>query len=433
MPTTKRDTMHWSDDGRLHFALGIEDTFVPQARPGERPIDEYELTDHYRQYAADLGLAVDVGAELLRWGVPWYRVAPEPGVWDWSWVDGVMQRFRETGLRPVVDLLHYGTPLWLDGQFAHPDYPAHVTEYAARFAARYGDVATDYTPVNEPVIHALFSGEYGYWPPYLTGAEGSARIASALAKGFVSTQHAITRELGDAATFVHVDAGIRYVGDVDAPEHRDTVARLRAQTFLVEDLVTGGVDDAHPLVGRLRSGGVTDADLDWFRQHAVRPDVMGVNYYPLHSTEVFEAGVHHGGGFADPRPYEDTGVEGLRDVLTTYAERYGAPVMLTETCVTGSVEERIGWLDASVTAVRGLRDEGVPVVGYTWWPLFDMYEWTWRHTDAPRQEHLLTMGLFDLVEDGAGGLDRRRNPVADAFAAHTRQERAVAAALSATT
>ena len=105
MPTTKRDTMHWSDDGRLHFALGIEDTFVPQARPGERPIDEYELTDHYRQYAADLGLAVDVGAELLRWGVPWYRVAPEPGVWDWSWVDGVMARFRETGLRPVVDLL----------------------------------------------------------------------------------------------------------------------------------------------------------------------------------------------------------------------------------------------------------------------------------------------------------------------------------------
>jgi len=424
--------MHWSDDGRLHFALGIEDTFVPQGRPGERPIDEYELTDHYRQYAADLGLAVDVGAELLRWGVPWYRVAPAPGVWDWSWVDGVMQRFRETGLRPVVDLLHYGTPLWLAGEFANPDYPAHVTEYAARFAARYGDVATDYTPVNEPVVHALFSGEYGYWPPYLTGAEGSARIAAALAKGFVTTQHAVARELGPAARFVHVEAGIRYTGAVDAPEHRETVARLQAQAFLVEDLVTGGVDDAHPLVGRLRSGGVTDADLDWFHEHAVRPDVMGVNYYPLHSTEVFERGVHHSGGFADPRPYEDTGTEGLRDVLRTYAERYGAPVMLTETCVTGSVGERVAWLDESVAAVHDLRAEGVPVVGYTWWPLFDMYEWTWRYTDAPRQEHLLTMGLFDLVEDGDGGLDRRRNPVADAYAAHARRARAEGAALTAT-
>ena len=33
-----------------------------------------------------------------------------------------------------------------------------------------------------------------------------------------------------------------------------------------------------------------------------------------------------------------------------------------------------------------MRSEGTPIVGYTWWPLFDMYEWTWRHTDrsAPR-------------------------------------------------
>ena len=42
---------------------------------------------------------------------------------------------------------------------------------------------------------------------------------------------------------------------------------------------------------------------------------MGVNYYPRHSTEVFEAGVHHGGGFADPRPDQDAGVDGLREVL----------------------------------------------------------------------------------------------------------------------
>jgi len=419
--------MHWSDDGRLHFALGIEDTFVPQARPGERAIDEYELTDHYGRYASDLGLAVDVGAELLRWGVPWYRVSPEQGVWDWSWVDRVMDRFRETGLTPVVDLLHYGTPTWLDGQFANPDYPTHVTEYAARFAARYGDVATDYTPVNEPVIHALFTGEYGYWPPYLTGAAGSARMATALATGFVSTQHAIARELGDAARFVHVEAGIRYVGDVDAPEHRDTVARLRDQVFLVEDLVTGGVGPDHPLAAGLVAHGTTPAQLDWFREHAVRPDVMGVNYYPLHSTEVFERGVHHGGGFADPRPYRDTGTEGLRDVLTTWAERYGAPVMLTETCVTGSVDERIAWLDSSVATLHELRGEGLPVVGYTWWPLFDMYEWTWRHTEEPRSEHLLTMGLYDLVEDGTGGLDRRRNPVADAFARHARSAAAIAA------
>lgn len=407
--------MKWFDDGSLHFALGIEDTFVPQSRAGERPIDEYELTEHYDKVETDLGLATAVGAEMVRWGVPWYRVAPTPETWDWSWVDRALESFEAEGLRPLVDLLHYGTPLWLDDQFANPDYPERMAEFASRFAERYGHYATDYTPVNEPMIHALFSGEYGYWPPYREGPSGLASIASALSRGFVLTQQGIAEQLGNRATFLHVDAGMRYVGDVDAPEHRDTVARLREQTFLVEDLVTGRVDQAHPLLAQLRRGGVTDEQLAWFADNAVQPDVMGVNYYPLHSTEVFERGVHHGGGFADPRPFFDAGTDGLREVLTTYAERYGAPVMLTETCVTGTVQQRIAWMEDSVATLHDLRDEGLPVVGFTWWPLFDMYEWTYRHSTNPRADHLLTMGLFDLVETPGGHLDRVRNPVADRF------------------
>jgi hypothetical protein len=71
-----------------------------------------------------------------------------------------------------------------------------------------------------------------------------------------------------------------------------------------------------------------------------------------------------------------------------------------------------------VAAVHALRAEGTPVVGYTWWPLFDMYEWTYRHSTAPREEHRLAMGLYDLVEEPSDHLARRRNPVADRFRAH---------------
>ena len=135
-------------------------------------------------------------------------------------------------------------------------------------------------------------------------------------------------------------------------------------------------------------------------------------------------------GFADPRPYEDTGTAGLKEVLTTWADRYGAPVMLTETSVTGTVNQRRGWLDASVAALHELKADGVNVVGYTWWPLFDMYEWTWRHTEAPRADHLLTMGLHDLVETPSGALARRRNPVADSFQRHATAARQAAADLA---
>ncbi|MFE5337486.1 family 1 glycosylhydrolase [Isoptericola sp. NPDC056573] len=406
----------WFEDGALHFGLGVEDTFVPQTREGERPIDEYELTDHYRRFHEDLGLAVDAGATFLRWGVPWYRVHPAPGEWEWSWVDRVVDRFAELGLRPVIDLLHYGTPLWLEGQFAHPDYPKVVAEYAVAFAERYGDRVTDYTPVNEPMIHALFSGAYGYWPPYLSGDQGLVAMVRALGEGFVRTQQGISGTLGDRATFMHVDAAMRYTGDVTG-EHRAQVERLRHQAHLVEDLVTGKVDDAHPLAPLLRAGGVDDTTLAWFSEQAVQPDVMGVNYYPRISTEVFEEGVHHLGGFSDPRPPHDAGVAGLVEVLAEAERRHGVPVMLTETSVTAPEADRIAWLHESVAAIRTLRALGHRVVGYTWWPVFDMYEWTYRHGEGPREDYLLTMGLWDLVEDGAGGLDRRRTPVADTYRA----------------
>ncbi|HEX5335249.1 MAG TPA: family 1 glycosylhydrolase [Propionicimonas sp.] len=411
----------WYSDGQLHFALGIEDTFVPQSRAGERAIDEYELTEHDTRYAADFALAAGCGAELLRWGVPWYRVSPERGRWDWSWTDRAVDALLGAGLRPIIDLLHYGTPLWLENQFANPDYPQHVAEYAERLAERFADRVTDYTPVNEPIVHALFCGEYGYWPPYLHGADGFATVAVNLARGFVRTQRAIAEVVGPSATFVHVDAAMSFVGDDRAPEHRAEATRLRHEVHLVEDLVTGRVDDAHPLRAVV-AGASSEDELAWFAANAVHPDVMGVNYYPRHSTELFEAEVRHTGGFSDPRPSVDRGTDGLREAINAYAARHGAPVMITETCVTGTVSERLRWLDESVALVDTMRAEGTDIVGYTWWPLFDMYEWTWRHSDRPRADHRLTMGLYDLVES-PDGLLRVANPVADRYRQHAFKHR----------
>jgi beta-glucosidase len=404
----------WFRDGTLHFALGIEDTFVPQSRPGERPIDEYELTDHYRFYAEDLALAKDAGAGMLRWGIPWHRVNPEPGHYDWSWLDRVFARFAELELRPVVDLLHYGTPLWLEGEFDNADYPQRVAEYSVAVAERYRDTVTDYTPVNEPMIHALFSGEYAYWPPYLSGPEGLVRMSTQLALGFQQAQRGIAEVLGDRATFVHVDAGMRYDGDAS---RTDEIAHLREQVWLVEDLATGRVDSGHPLAAFLARSGASDDTLAALVAGAVQPDVVGVNYYPRHSTELLRDGEFHGGGFADPRPVRDDGTAGLEELLRQAAARYNAPVALTETCVTGTIAERAEWLDASLASIANLRDEGVDVVAYTWWPLFDMYEWTYRHSDNPRADHQLTMGLYSL-EETPDGLARVETELVDRFRQH---------------
>jgi beta-glucosidase len=406
----------WFEDGRLRFALGLEDTFIPQTRPGEKPLDEYELTQHYHYWEGDLEKTAESGAEMLRWGVPWYRVNPERGVWDFSWVDRVVDRADELGIEIIADLMHYGTPTWLDNQFINHAYPEAVAEYAGRFAERYRGRVRNFTPLNEPMLTALHCGEFGYWPPYLSGHDGLVQVVRALAKGIVLTQQAVREATGGDATMVHVEASFRFDGDVVA--YADQVAHLRERAYLIQDLVTGKVTPQHPLAPYLAENGFGDDALQWATENTAVPDVMGVNYYPNISTERFERDVFHSGGPEDIRPRMNSWTEGLEDVLTSYAERYGRPVFLTETCWTGSHDERIRWMDASVECVNELRRKGVDVVGYTWWGVIDMVEWTYRHGNRPALDYMLPMGLWSLVEDAAGVLQRVKNPVADRFLAH---------------
>jgi beta-glucosidase len=397
---------------RLQFAVGIEDTFVPHAFDGRRALDEYELTRHYERWHADLALARECGATMIRYGIPWYRVNPDAGQWRWDWLDRVVDRLVELELEPIVDFVHYGTPLWLENEFLNPDYPRYVSEYAARVAERYRDAFSIYTPLNEPLINAKFCGEWGIWPPQRKGHDGFAQLIRALTRGIVETQDAI-RNLVPQAAFVHVEAAFRYVGALEQEDAR----LLLERRFLAEDLLCGRVDAGHPLADYLLRYGFSDDDLVWFREHTALPDVMGVNYYPNLSTEEFPATRLHHGAPWDPRPRRDDGVEGLEDVVRIWGQRYGAPVFVTETSHPGSdVERRLRWLDESVEALWRLRAEGVPVVGYTWWPLFDMIDWQYREGTDPVERYLLRSGLYEL--DGGNRLGRCRTELVKRFREH---------------
>jgi beta-glucosidase len=184
---------------------------VPQVSPGLRSLDEYELTGHYDKWREDLDLAASTGASMIRYGIPWYRVNPASDEWNWSWTDQVIERLLSLELTPIIDLMHYGCPLWLEDEFANPDYPRRVAEYAARFGERYGATVRFYTPMNEPLLNAMYCGEDGRWPPTLTGDEGFVLITRQLARGIVQTQLAVGETVDDPI-FIHVEAAFRYRG-----------------------------------------------------------------------------------------------------------------------------------------------------------------------------------------------------------------------------
>src|SRR5262245_11417742 len=70
------------------WATGIEDTFIVDPWPATgRTLDEYELTQHYDCWRQDIGLIGELGVAAARYGIPWYRVNPSPGQFEWGWTD----------------------------------------------------------------------------------------------------------------------------------------------------------------------------------------------------------------------------------------------------------------------------------------------------------------------------------------------------------
>jgi beta-glucosidase len=399
----------WERPYALKFAVGIEDTFVPQVSPGLRSLDEYELTGHYDKWREDLDLAASTGASMIRYGIPWYRVNPAPDEWNWSWTDQVIERLLSLELTPIIDLMHYGCPLWLEDEFANPDYPRRVAEYAARFGERYGATVRFYTPMNEPLLNAIYCGEDGRWPPTLTGDEGFVLITRQLARGIVQTQRAVG-ETADDPIFIHVEATFRYRG---GPEHHERIRFLRQRTWLIYDLLFGRVDWDHPLHDYLAKNGFSDEDFAFFRERRTEPDILGINYYPhMSSTEFLPDG---------KRRSVWSGTEGIDELVRDFHARYDKPVFWTETSVPGTVEDRLRWLEDSLGVVHLLRSEGLPLVGYTWWPLFSLLDWAYREGEMPPEDYVWHMGMYDLESDGRGGFIRTETPVAGAFRDVTRR------------
>src|SRR4051812_8133394 len=387
------------------WATGIEDTFItaPHAVTG-RTLDEYELTDHYRRWRHDLDLMRELGVGCARYGVPWHRIQPERNRWDWRTADEPLQCMLDLGIAPQVDLVHYGLPEWIKDAYLNPDYPQLVAEYAARLAERFKGKIHWYTPLNEPRITAWYCGRLGWWPPHRRSWQGFAEVLVAVAAGIqatVAALHAVDPEI----VAYHVDATDLYESDEAALQ--EEVSRRQEIVFLALDLVAGRVQETHPLRSWLRNVGVDDAMLERLTANAVSPEIIGLNLYPMftHKRLLRDAA----GRLRIRMPYTEEGL--IEGVVRRYHPRYGVPMMISEVATAGSVARRVAWLERSTAAVRGLRAEGLPVVGYTWWPMFALVSWAWRQGKRDVARHLLQMGLWNLDAE----LNRIPTPAVDAY------------------
>ncbi len=152
------------------FLGSFESTYLPG-----HGVDVVETTGHDRLWREDLEWVLR-GGSRLRYALRWQRIEPEPGRFDWSETDAVLEHLHELGADPVVDLVHHTTyPEWLWDGFRDRRFGAAYVRYAEAVARRYPWLRS-YTLFNEPFATLFLAGHESLWPPYDRGPEGFVRL-----------------------------------------------------------------------------------------------------------------------------------------------------------------------------------------------------------------------------------------------------------------
>src|SRR3954462_13157246 len=133
-------------------------------RVGDQFQDQLVRSGHAARLE-DLDRFAQLGIRSLRYPVLWERTAPNGlADADWTWADQRLGRLRELGIRPIVGLVHHGSGP-RHTRLVDPSFATGLAEFAQAVAERYPWGAR-YTPVNEPLTTARFSGLYGHWYPH---------------------------------------------------------------------------------------------------------------------------------------------------------------------------------------------------------------------------------------------------------------------------
>lgn len=373
------------------FSTGIENS-IPTIDHGKKRIDEMEKCGHYLHWRKDFSLVAQLGLRFLRYGPPLHKTWLGPGHHDWAFADAAFNELRRLEIVPIVDLCHFGVPDWI-GDFQNPDFAALFSDYAHAFARRYPWVQL-YTPVNEMYICALFSARYGWWNEQLQDDFSFVTALKHIVRANILAMRQIIKCRPDALFIQSESAGYFHASN---PSAIGPAEMMNARRFLSLDLNYGRNVDSE-MYEYLMDNGMTRQEYHFFLHDRMkRHCIVGNDYYCTNE--------HHVKPDGSTTPSGE--IFGFSVIARQYHERYRMPMMHTETNLVQGPggQESVNWLHKEWANVLRVRNDGIPIVGFTWYSLTDQVDWDTALRKDRGQVNAL--GLFDL--------DRNIRPVGQAY------------------
>lgn len=374
---------------------GIECTIN---RIDDQFFDQLELNGHYVR-TDDIRMICDLGVKALRYPALWERHEKgKDAIIDWTWMHQQLNALRSGNVTPIVGLVHHGsgpaTTALNDDSFADG-----LAGYAEKFSKEFPWIEY-YTPVNEPLTTARFSGLYGLWYPHHKSDESFLRIMLNQLKATVLSMQVIRKTNPDAKliqtediTRIHHSPALKYQADFE--NHR---------RWLTFDILCGKLDSTHALWNYFLTNGITVTELDFFLKHTCPPDIIGLNYYVTserYLDEDLDKYPHHKNEGNARQAYMDVEMvrvssgelAGLKNLVLEVWNRYKLPIAITEVHLDCTREQQLRWFNDCWKAAGEAMREGVDLRAVTTWSVLGSYNWSSLLT---RQEDQYESGAFDV-------------------------------------
>ena len=334
-------------------------------RDGVR-LDLIRATGHDKHVLQDYRQCKQLGFGTIRDGLRWHLIEKSPGQFDWSSWLPMLEAAESVGLEVIWDLFHYGSPDCIDQ--ASPDFLERFAEFAIAAIELQQSVSGRpplICPLNE-ISFLSWAVDDGYFPR--VGPEQRGWFKDQLVRAAIEAARAIKQSWPDA-TIIWAEPLIHI-----APHDR------RRQTVRAAEANLQGMYEAYDwIMGKARPELGGDPSF---------VDLIGLNFYP--HNQWYLDGPTIPMGHHEYRP--------LADMLIDMAERYGKPIMLSETGAEGSGKP--SWLHYVCSEVRDAMDRGADIQGICWYPITAYPGWdNSRHAET---------GLFStIVADGTRHVDQQ--------------------------
>ncbi len=338
--------------------------------------------DQYHRFREDIALMKKIGLQSYRFSVSWPRVIPEEGKVNeegLAYYCSLVDELTKAGITPLCTLYHWDLPMWLyhRGGWQNPKSPDLFAQFAEVVAQALGSKVPYWMTINEPQCFVGLGYRTGVHAPFCREPSQIGVISRNVMLAHGKAVQAIRR-----CAAKPVKIGMAPSCPVVTPFHPGSagVEEARAATYAPETGVMGTSWWSDPIVlGRVPEGLKNVLSKEDMRTICQPLDFYGFNTY----NSLNEGGTYPG------MPRTSMGWPITPEVLywapKFHFERYGLPILITENgmanndfvMLDGKVHDpqRIDYIHRYLRCLKKTSEEGIPILGYTYWAAMDNFEW----------------------------------------------------------